>query len=328
MNYYVPIFKKVKYSASLNIERTLPAKGEIVVKVGDAVLPFTKIGHTKVSKESFKLDPKLSLSSKVKEGSFVYKGEKLGRLGFKKFEAPYNGTISQKGDSWLFYQEKKDNWLLSGVWGTVTEVIGNIAVRISTQTVDINFLAYSNKVLMGELIVFPNPTDLLDLEYLKNFSNNVRDKIIYVGHHIREEVYVKAVELGVGGLIAGSIDARLYSYSKSQPTAVCITTGFGKYSTQQYIFEFFKSISNRHVFLDGRNGYLRVPVPPDNKFSETPMKSSLRVVKPGLQVYLFDKQHMGLEGEVDRVQDDVIYVKLNKSNTVVETMMPNLFALN
>jgi hypothetical protein len=327
MDLYIPVYKKMKYSNNVLLERALPQKGELVVKEGDQVVPFTKIGHSKISKESFKLDPKIKLVNDIKDNAFVYEGEKIGRVGFKKVLAPYNGFITRVKGSYYFNQEKKDTWVLSGVWGTVSEVVGNISTKIKSQTVDINFVAYSPKILMGELIVFPNPNELLDIEYLQNFSSSVRDKIIYIGHHVREEVYLKAVELGVGGLVAGSIDRPLYSYSKSQSTAVCITTGFGTYTTPQHIFDFLKTISNRHVFLDGSKGYLRVPMPPENSFEETKSKSSLRYVKPGLSVLIFDKQHFGQTGVVEKVQEDIIYVKLNKSQDLVQTKVPNIFAL-
>lgn len=327
MTLYIPVYKKMKYSSKVEVERSLLVKGEFVVKEDSEVVPFTKLGHCKVSKTKLVLDPKLKLDSKLGVDSFVYKGEKLGRIGFKKYEAPYNGYLTMNGSNYIFNEEKQDTWLLSGMWGRVSEVIGNIAVKIETQTVDINFVAYTDKELMGELIVFPNPKEGLDLEYLEKFATNVKDKIIYVGHNLREEVYNKAISLGVGGIVAGSVDLRLYSYAKSQKTALGITTGFGKYETPQYIFDFLKTISNRHVFMDGSKGYLRVPIPQENNFAEAETDDTLREVVPGLSVLVFDRLHFGQTGEVDHVQDEIIYVKLNKSEETVEVKIPNIFAL-
>lgn len=327
MDLYIPVYKKLQYSSEVLLERALPVKGELIVKSGDKVVPFTKIGHAKISKESFLLDPKIRLAKSIEERPFVYEGEKIGTARFSKVTAPYSGFISEKNGVYTFHQEKKDTWLLSGVWGTVAENVGNLAVKIKTQTVDINFVAYSQKVLMGELIVFPNPKEGDDLEYLEKFSTNVSGKILYVGHHISTEFYEKSVELGVAGLVAGSVDRRLYSYSKSCHTAVCITTGFGKFETPKFIFDFLKTISNRHVFLDGSKGYLRVPVPFENNFKSTPSDSSLRLVEKGLSVLIFDKLHFGQTGEVEKVQDEIIYVRLNRSQELVEAKVPNIFAL-
>jgi hypothetical protein len=327
MSLYIPVLKKMKYSDQMTIDRVLPASGELVVKKGDKVVPFTKVGRTKLSKEYFELPDKIKLGENSDENSFVYENEKIGKVGFKSILAPYNGFISYINDKPHFFQEKKDVWLLSGAWGQVSEVLSGTSATIQTQTVDINFIAYTQKYLMGELIVFPNPNELLDIEYMKNFSNNVQDKIIYVGHHIRKEVYDMAVELKVGGIVGGSIEKSLYSYAKNQSTAVAITTGFGNYSTPVHIFEFLKTISNRHVFFDGENGYLRVPVPSDNRFTVSATNSSLRVVKKGLSVLIFDKKNFGLTGDVEDVQGTKVYVKLNKSGETVDTEVPNLFAL-
>lgn len=327
MDLYIPVYKKLQYSSEVLLERALPTKGELVVKKGDKVVPFTKLGHAKISKEAFLLNPKIRLAKPLSERTFVYEAEKIGSVHFSKVLAPYSGFITEKNGIYTFHQEKKDTWLLSGVWGEVAEVVGNIAVKIKTQTVDINFVAYSQKVLMGELIVFPNPKEGDDLDYLEKFSTNVRGKILYVGHHISPEFYEKSVELDVAGVIAGSADRKLYSYSKSQTTALCITTGFGRFETPKYIFDFLKTISNRHVFLDGHKGYLRVPVPPENNFKEVPSESTLRLVDAGLSVLIFDKQHFGQTGTVEKVQDEIIYVKLNRSQELVEAKVPNIFAL-
>ena len=332
MNLYIPVYKKIKYINSILVERSLVTKGEVVAKKGAKVVPFTKIGHSQVSLVSEKLDPKLKIDSGKDDGILIYEGERVGKLGFSSYKAPYNGYISKEGDSkggatYVFNQEKKDVWLLSGVWGHVEDVYGGNTVSIRTQVIEINFVAYSPQFIMGELIVFPNPDQLLDVEYLRNFSNSIEGKIIYLGHHIRKEAYDTALELNVGGLIAGSITRELYKYSKSQKVPIAVTTGFGNLSTPKHIFDFLKTISNRHVFLDGRRGILQVPVPLDNPFKEESSGSTLRLVSKGLVVLIFDKMHFGRTGEVVDIQNDVIHVKLNKSEDVIQTKVPNIFAL-
>lgn len=328
MAVYILVYKKMKYSKQVLIERALPVKGDLVVKRGDIVVPFTKIGRSKVSKESFNLSSKIRLGSKKKEGTFVYKGDQIGKIGLlKKIIAPYNGILEKINNTWYLAQEKRDSWILSGVWGTVKDVIPSHSVKIMTQSVDINFVAYTPDFVMGELIVFPNPSDLLDIEYLNNFSNSRQNKIIYIGHHIRKKIIDTALELNIGCIIGGSITKANFNYAKKNKLPIAITTGFGFLKTPPFIFDFLKTISNRHVFVDGNVGILQIPMPVENTFKKDSMAHSLREVRAGLSVLVLENDYFGSTGVVENVQDSNIYVKLDKSGKRVSVQVPNIFAL-
>lgn len=328
MSSYIPVYKKMKYSKQVLIERPLPTKGDLVVKKGDSVVPFTKVGRSKVSKEYVNLASNIHINSKKKEGTFIYKGEQIGKAGFfKKVLAPYNGSLEKVNETWRFVQEKHDAWILSGVWGVVEDVIPGLSVKIKTQSVDINFVAYTTDFVMGELIVFPNPSELLDIEYLNNFSNSRQNKIIYIGHHIRKKIIDTALELNIGCIIGGSITKANFNYAKQNKLPIAVTTGFGFLETPPFIFDFLKTISNRHVFVDGNAGILQIPMPIDNDFKKDSIAHSLREVKAGLSVLILESDYFGSTGVVDDVQDDVIYVKLDKSGKRVSVRIPNIFAL-
>jgi hypothetical protein len=331
MSNYIPVCRKLRYSDSVLIERKLPAEGDLVVKEGDIVLPFTKVGKAKISKEYFKIDEKIHLGKNSKDGAFIYKGDALGKSGlFKKVIAPYNGFVATINENKYFMQEKKDSWVLAGVWGSVTKTDPKKEVVIKTQAVDVNFVAYTPRVVMGELVVFPNPSELLDLEYLEKFSNNIKGKVIYVGHTIRKKLVERSVALKVGALIGGSMDRVVYDYAKRSNMSVGLTTGFGNLQTAPYVFEFLKTISNRHVFVDGKNGLLRVPMPADNSYKEMSMSgefSSIVEAAPGMEVLVLEKAYFGQTGRIDSVQNDILYVTLDKSGEKVEAHIPNVFAL-
>lgn len=71
MSLYIPVLKKMKYSEGIIVERFLPAKGDIIVKKGDKVVPFSKVGRAKISKERFQLAKNIHISKeKTKEGAF------------------------------------------------------------------------------------------------------------------------------------------------------------------------------------------------------------------------------------------------------------------
>lgn len=328
MPLYVPVYKKMTYSDSVLIRRTLPGKGNLVVKENDDVVPFNKIARVKVSKEYILLDPKIKLTKGNKEGTIIYEGESIGKTGlFKKITAQYNGVIEKKNGKWVFAQEKKDTWVLSGAWGKVEKVVKDESVTIRAQTVDINFVAYAEQSVMGELVVFPNPTELLDMEYLEKFSGSTLNKVIYIGHHIRKPLIEKAKSLGIGMLIGGSIDYEVFNYARSFGMPVAVTTGFGKYETPRFIFDFLKTVSNRHVLIDGNRGVLQIPMPKENYFKKSDATGSIRMVQKGLQVLVLEKNHFGQTAIVEGVQDNDVRVKLDKSEEVLHVKVPNIFAL-
>ncbi len=329
MSTYIPVYKKMKYSPNSLITRKLPVQGDLVVKEGDTVVPFTKIGRSKVSADSFILPQKIKLDKRIDLDSYIYKDEVIGKVGFKKFLAPYNGFVTKNNNGELVYfQEMHDVWILSGVWGTVKQVAKGLSVTIETKSIDISFVSSSSESIMGELIVFPNPSDLLDAEYLQKFAGNTKNKIIYIGNHIRKQIVDLAAELKTGALIAGSIDKSTYNYAKKLGVSVSITTGFGHFDTPDYIFEFLKNVSNRHVFVNGSDGLLQVPMPEDNKFIQAnDSEKCLKMVEQGLKVMIFNKTDFGEVGIVEKMQDEIIYVKLNKSEKIAEVKIPNIFAI-
>ncbi|HXK52595.1 hypothetical protein H6802_01865 [Candidatus Nomurabacteria bacterium] len=329
MAYYIPVYRKMNLHRESLVRRELPIEGDLIVKVGDSVLPFTKIGRATISKDFLVLPPKIKIQRSMLPKPLIYEGEVLGRAGFRSFKAPFNGYFEEDSINGLVYKrEKQDYWMLAGVWGVVSEVVGGRSVTIKAQVIDINFSAACGTDHMAELIVFPNPSKLLDLEYLQNFSKGIKGKIVYVGDFLRKELVLKAIELKVGALIGGSIEKDIFNLAKSRGLGVGITTGFGQLQTPSKVFDFLKTVSNRHVFIDVSDGKLTIPIPSEfNTSSFAENGESICEVKKEVPVLVLQSPYFGREGKVDDIQNDKIYVKLNESEEVHEINNSNLLAL-
>lgn len=326
MKLYIPTLKRVNYISNTIIQRELPKKGNLVVKVGDKVVPFTKIGRTKLSKHSIRLPKNIKIASGLLKHEIIYKGDKIGRVGFKKQLAPYNGSLIATNNEYVFLEEEHDFWVLSGLWGVVEKVSDNQVVSIKTQTINLPFAYFSGSLTMGELVVFPNPSELLDVSYLEHFSKNTESKVIYVGDFLRKPLLDKAIELGITTLISGSTTIDIASYAKKHNINIALFSGFGELKTPTFMFNLLKDISSRHVFLSDKLKILQIPVPEDYKL-DVPALSSLMEVQPEMEVYILDKAYFGQIGKIDRVQDRDIYVKLSSVDKVVVISSANLFAL-
>ena len=326
---YIPIDRKVTYKNDIFLERALPNSGYLTAQIGEQVKPFSKLGMTKVSYQRTILGPSFKPWKGKKVGSFFYQGEPIGHLRFEKVLADYNGYLLKEGDDYIFKQEERDYWLLSGVWGEVVNVQKNTSVLVKTQAIDLKFAMSTYHNFSGELIVFPNPSDTLITEYLDNLSKNLHGKIVYVGENLCDVALRKAVALGVKGIITGGTQAESYKYAKENDVFIGLFTGFGDVCVTPSVYEVLKGVSNRFVFIDGEQRVLRIPAP--EKFEATLIKEGnktlLKSVKSGMGVMTLQKPYFGRIGTVDRVKEFSILVRFPDKEESVEIFIPNLLLL-
>lgn len=327
MKTLIPKIKIKKYSSEVYMERALPLKGAISVKEGDLVDPVTRLGMTKISTGISYLPANLKLSKGKFESGYFYFGETIGRTGFNKVVGPFDGYISKSQHGYILTQEPKEHWLLSGMWGKVDKVISESSVLIKTQAMDFKLAVGSSKFVNGELVVFPNPTDVLQLQYLENFSKDVFGKIIYLGSYATYDSVEKAVQLGVSGLLAGSAEKQAFDYAKQNGVCFGLFSGFGKLETPDIVYSFIKEVSGRFVFIMGERNVFRIPVPVET--NENLNQDSQVLVEPvvGMLVQVFQKPYYAHIGEITGVQDEVIYVKLNQAEQPVQISLPNIVAV-
>jgi hypothetical protein len=326
MKQLIPKIAKLVYSRDIYMERPLPLKGTVNVKVGESVDPITKIGMTKISNAVSHIPANLSFAKGKFESGFVYTGEKIGRSGLKKVIAPFDGYISKVDQRYVLTQEPKEYWVLSGVWGEVVKKVENISVLIKTQCIDIKLTVCSHKYISGELIVFPNPSNLLQMQYLENFAKDVYGKVIYLGEFAPYDALVRAADLGVGAIIAGGADKVTFEYAKSKNIILGLINGFGNLETPDYIFDIIKEVSSRYVFVLGQSNTLRIPVPSNDK--ETSVSSELVELVEGLRVQVFQKPFYGMTGTISSVQGSNVYVNLSGANEPIQFLLPNILAVD
>lgn len=327
---FIPIIKKITRNNGVFIERVLPRKGELDAVIGSKVEPFSKIGITKVTYGNLPIGSSLKIAKGKSVGTYFYTGDVIGKLGSKKVVAPFDGYLEQVPNGFVYRQEERDFWLLAGVWGEIADVVDNHSVLLKSQAIDIHLAICTEISYAGELIVFPNPSELLEMSYLEQYSKDSFGKVIYVGHHINKDIVQKAAELGIAGLLAGSVDRDALGFAKKYQIFLGAIVGFGSIPTPEYIFDFLKGISNRYVFLQGGRGILRIPVskPFDEKEVKTSMYSGqLRLLKKGLKVQVLEDPHFGWVGEVSSVQEDGVYVILDGVQDPVKVKIPNILAL-
>lgn len=328
----IPFYQKIKYSSDVLMERAMPNTGQMNAKVGDKVEPFTRLALTKVSTERVRLgtDEVFKASKSRAKGDFYYMGEIVGYAGYEKFIAPFNGILSKINKIWIFAKEAREFWVLSGLWGEVADVYDTKSVQIKTNFTDINFAACTDREYSGELVVFPNPTELLSTHYLEKFPKDAYGAIIYIGNFLSTENLRKAIDMGVGGILAGSTDRSNFALANDYNVFLGTFMGFGNIPTPNPIYEILKTISNRYVFLQGSGNLLRIPSPA--KFTPEQMKDStadslFKTLEVGLYVAVLQKPYFGYCGVVEKIIDSSIVVRLEENNEAIDISAQNVIAL-
>jgi len=327
MKILIPKIQKKRHAINILVERSLPLKGTISVKPGETVEPITRLGMTKMSTGISYINGGMKLAKGKFESGYFYFGETIGRFGSKKVVAPFDGYISKSQNGYILTQEPREHWLLSGVWGVVEKKSENGSVLIKTQAMDFNMAVCSNRFVTGELVVFPNPSEVLQLQYLQNFAKDVFGKIIYLGSFATFESVQKAAELGVAGLLAGSAEKQTFDFAKEKGICLGLFSGFGQLETPDLIYSYIKEVSSRFVFMLGEKNIFRIPIPPQDSIEQTVTPVLVEPVA-GLVVQVFQKPYYAHVGEITNVQNEVIYVKLSQVDQPVQIKLPNLIALD
>ena len=326
---YIPVIKKIVYQEEVLVERNLPKEGEISISVGEQVDPSSKMGSCKVSYNEVILGTKFKFSRGISEKGVVEKDIKVGKVGKSNFYAPFKGYLVNEDGNYVFKSEEKDYLLLPGVWGEVVDISENTSVLLKTQLIDVHLPIATKKVRSGELIVFPNPSGILALQYFENYVKSASGKIIYVGNYATQDLMKKAIDLNVSAILAGSASRSVYDLALSNQIALGLFTGFGEMNTPEVVYNYLNDITNRYVFFVGEKNSLRVPISKDvdGKITKSKPKNILKYVKKGLKVQVFNTSKFGQIGVVDRVSKSSIFVEFGDEAEVVEVKPPNVFAI-
>ena len=322
---------KVKRTGNFFVERTLPDLGEVFVKAGDSVEPFTKIGQAKVSYFFQKVPSGQEILKEPNE--YVEKGVLVSRVNkgqfkYTNFYAPYNGFLRPVGDgSFVFEQDKEKFELFSGAWGVVKSVVENKSVLISGSATVIYCAVASSYEAEGELVVLPNPTELLEDPYFANFTKEVSGKIIYSGHFIKLENLKRAIKIGVRGIIAGGFDKESLDFAQKSGFALASISGFGRIPTPDQIFDFFSQGTNRYIFIRGPAG--EILIPSKDKFEEeSGDKDFLIEIKNDMIVQVLERPYFGWIGSVKSVDKDRVKIAFPGRIEEVLVRPTNLLALD
>lgn len=322
----IPVMRRIVENRKCFLERALPTNGAIRVKIGDKVEPFDRVGDCVFCQNEIIFASKFRPKNFSKKPKYYHNGVLMGTMGRDKVVAPFNGTLNQVNGGFTFREEDKKYILLSGVWGIVNSIINEKSVLLETHMKDILVSVCTPNSVSGELVVLPNPTDILKKSYLEKYSKGIKGKIVYVGNNVGEDILKITHSMGAACVLAGSSTKDAFNYAKSFGLSLGLISGFGSIDTPLSVYKALSSVSYRYVFFEGITNTLRIPVPFENVQTILEDPDSTKIFKeimPGMSVQVLQGQDFGKVGTVDSLFESGIFVKFDQNTEGTKVSIPN-----
>lgn len=321
----VNLLKKIYFEPNGFIERKLPRPGTLVVKKGDTINSYDKLGDTKIIKDSQTVSYKGRVL--VREGQRVYPGDSISEE--KKFlvkkdyiKSTISGVVKE------IDKEKKivnieglstTFTLYSGISGEVVDVLENTSVLIKSQSVVIKSVEGTGGEVAGEL-VYLKDDKLTD----EDITESVRGKII-VANSMDTGAVSKAKTMGAFGFVLASCEYVEYKKYIDEKISVLVIEGFGKMMFSIPLLNYFKKMDSKFGAIRTYEGMLIMPGENLEDFLSKPSKNYLeQQLQDGDIVQLFNKEHFGQSGVVKKVKEKTVLVEVD-GNSV--ELSPNVLGI-
>ena len=339
MHYYYPTRQPVLVrDADLHVERRLPVSGEVKVRLGDRVEPSQVVAAgakmrrpilIQVARE-LEVDPAEARRRLTRElGSAVAADEVIARrrrgLRMRVVRTPVAGTLTAfdatTGAATVVPSPQLIE-LMAHVTGTIDDIEQTSGVTIRTFGSRFYGAFGAGDEAFGVLRVIGNERpQALGAEAIDNRSARA---VVAAGGSVTAAALQKAVQVGVKGIIAGSIEEReLSTFLKAQrralwrvglpdwrmpaapsPLPIVVTEGFGQGTMAAPIFETLVAADGGQVSLSGLTRIAGGLSRPEVYLSASGRRAGdgeglpIATLTPGAVVRLVDQDHLGAVGTV------------------------------
>ena len=318
------------------IERRLPAPGDIMVRMGSRVEPDDLVGQCSVQGEPVLLDIAGALGIEARDlrrrlrrkaGEHVAFRDLLARRRGRSVLAPFTGTIGAVDETTGFILMTPDPVpasVTASVRGYVVDLQQGRSATIETAAAVIQGRAGFGPEQWGVLsLLATDPADIVTPEMIDARS---AFSIIIGGGGITAEALHKAQKEQVKGIVVGSVDAgelREFwgarfdgNWAKLLQTGVAgtplddgptllLTEGFGFHSMSRPIFDLLTHFDRQEAHLDGTT---RIAAPETRPRLVIPLARlpggiatppPAQELRPGAIVRLLDEAYMGRIGRIE-----------------------------
>jgi len=258
--YYPSAFKVVPYGR-VSLERLLPFPGEVLVEPGQRVEPMDVVARAHMPSQIriLHVAQRLSIAEEdlqkclLKEpGERVEKGEVIavvGRWPFRRLcRAPGEGRIVNEAHGRLLLEISPSTYELRAyLKGVVTQVVSRRGLAIETSGAIMEGAwgtggeAFGVLKMLGRAPEGKLVPEAIDMGY--------HGAIVVVESWATKEGLGKAEEIGVRGMILGSLPSSLVGFASSLSFPVMIMEGFGEIPISRPLFSLFQQHASREACM-------------------------------------------------------------------------------
>jgi len=318
---YYPTETRITPLTTIQRERLLPVRGQVLVRSGEVVGPADVVARCMLPGEICVVDAGRALGVRRErvekhlrksKGDTVQEGEVLaapgGLLGQLRqgCRSPVDGQVVDVRHGLILIEAAATtSELRAHISGQVTNVMPNLGAIITTSGALIQGLWGSGGEAEGVLkMLVDNPQKPFRA---RSVDVSCHGTLIVGGWLLDEEPLEKAVEAQVRGVIAGSVNSDLRPFLESLPFPVMITEGFGQTPMSEHVFSLLQANLGREAMLSAdtktrwtaRRPELLIPLRAEEaRAPDDPLPGLLEV---GDRVRLLRAPHLGALGSVAKL---------------------------
>lgn len=348
---------KIKRAVRVRKLRRLPMLGKVFVKVGDEVDFRTTVAEMMVPGDPTVITAALKLGiqkedlrdyMKKREGDQIKLGEPIA--GYNAFFglmknwilSPIDGyveTISDISGQIILRENPVSVTVDSYIKGRVVEVFEGEGATIETNGAFVQGILGVGGETHGEIKVVVNSPNTHLTEDL--ITPECKGKILIGGALATKEALVKAVEVGVAGIVTGGIrDTDLIELlgfeigvaitgQEEIGTTLILTEGFGEMAMSPRTFELFKEFEGEVAAMNGatqiRAGVMRpeVIIPHERSPPEDDEDRLSGGMRPGTPIRVIRQPYFGRLGKVASLLVELQIVETGSAVRVVDIELEN-----
>lgn len=314
--------RQIFYALRVFLEKTLPKRGEILVRTGEAVKPFTVLGHTYLSLFKKRWPLRKGSLVVVGDGAAVAAGEVLAKksslMQQELIKSSLSGTArvyEEEGFIEVSSSPERFN-LISGIEAKVVKILPRLSVLLQTQATVLQGVWASGPEVVGEL-------SFLDLEEniarTKDLTPEDTGKIVVFPNFVTLGVLQKAKALGLAGLVCAGVEKN----SVGEMLPVLTTEGFGPGRMPEKTIRSLKNMGLKTAVISPPRRQLIVPGYQEEDSPLVVSRSEKRELKIGDRVQVLSWPYFPEEGIVNSVFEEIEFESGIKAPGVVVKRIKN-----
>lgn len=314
----VPTRKLLYKSDSVLIERRLKYKGQLFPTIGERVNIFDVLGKgykiDQLIELPIELTKHLNVGDKIVSGEILGESKLLKVLGKDKgIKINFNGLVYSKSkDKVVVGSYVTESQLISGVYGTVVDLIEGKSLLIKAQGIVIQGVEGYGESVFGELKTVVS---------ISTITPKLKGKIVLYSEKVTKEAIDKLISEGVIGLVVGGLTIEDYWYLVEKELSFVMIHGFGSIAMDTALVLETSDLQNRFVYL--RPGVSQVLVSENIvnpseilDYADVTIGSAVISIAPktfgsyGKVEQIFDGGMLRVNFFDDKIKDDLMYFDL------------------